>query len=373
MVGGAAPGARRVVGVGALRPDVADVGDHRVGQLTGAPLHLVVLGVVERLALADRVGELLLDLARAGRVLGEDRHAADRAVDHPFHRARELAGDEVIAVEELGVLADVDQRRERPRVGRVVDVLEPHDREVVVGVVAREPGGRAVVGAPRAHRVLLELVEVAGRRADPDVVQVVEGGLQRLGVLARVVVEEAEVERVLEGPDAPVERRVRRRGVVVGDRHRDVRLVQRAAGQVAGELGGALEQGVLRDVVVVGDQRHVVVAALDDQRAHRLTGLDAVGRLVLDLLGVRVVVAVAAVPGGGVLARRAADVVRAVDDGRTGADLVCVGGGGSCGEQGEAAAEQRGEAGRHGPLKRSRSEELARRPGRSSGLTLRCA
>src|SRR3954447_16765814 len=277
-----------------------------------------------------------------GRVWGEDRHAPRRAVDHPRHRVRELAGDQVVALEHLRVLADVDERRQRLGVAPVVDVLEVDDRQVVVGVGTREAGGRAVVGLLRAHRVALEGVEAADRRADARPVQVVEGLLHRRRVLARVVVEEAEVEDVLERPHAPVQRRVRRRRVVVGHRHRQIRLADRAVGLVGEQLRGAPPQRVLRDVVVVGDHRDVLaVGALDHERAHGLARLHAVGGLVLDLLKVRVGVAVAAVAGRGVLAGGVADVVGAVEDGGARADLSGVRDGGQ--GEGEAASEQRGE------------------------------
>ncbi len=70
------------------------------------------------------------------------------AVDEALDDAGKLAGDEVVAVEELGVLAEVDQRGQRLGVAcAVVDVLEAHDGEVVVGVGAGEARGAAVVGA----------------------------------------------------------------------------------------------------------------------------------------------------------------------------------------------------------------------------------
>src|SRR5207245_5270091 len=73
----------------------------------------------------------------------------------PTRRSSDLR-DQVVALEHLGVLADVDQRRERLRVPGVVDVVEVDDREVVIGVGTRESGRAAVVGPCRAHRVLLE-------------------------------------------------------------------------------------------------------------------------------------------------------------------------------------------------------------------------
>ena len=80
--------------------------------------------------------------------------------------------------------------------------------------------------------------------------------------------------------------------------------VDHAAGLLVEQLRGAPPERVLRDVVVVRDERDVVaVGALDDERAHALARLHAVGGLVLDLLEVRVDVAVAAVARGGVLAR----------------------------------------------------------------------
>ena len=156
--------------------------------------------------MVDRVPPVLLDLARARRVLGDHRDAADRPVDHPLGGRGPLTRDQVVALEHLGVLPDVDERCQRRRVPPVVDVVEVDDRQVVVGVGPREPAGAAVVGPGRAHRVLLERVEVADGGADPDVVHVRERLLDGRGVLVRVVVEETEVEDVLERPDAPVER-----------------------------------------------------------------------------------------------------------------------------------------------------------------------
>ena len=206
VVRAAAVGGRAGVGVRPLLPDGIDVRDDRARELARAPLHLVVLGVVEELALVDRVPAVLLALARPGRVLGDHRDAAGGAVHEPLGLRGPLARDQVVALEHLRVLPDVGERRERLRVPGVVDVVEVDDREVVVGVGTRESGGAAVVRPGRPHRVLLEGVEVADGGADADVVHVRERLLDRRGVLVRVVVEEAEVEDVLERPHPPVER-----------------------------------------------------------------------------------------------------------------------------------------------------------------------
>ena len=330
VVRGPSVGCRARVRVRPLPADVADVPDHRARELARAPLHLVVLRVVEDLAVVDRVPAVLLHLAAPDRVLRDHRDAADGAVHEPLGLGRPLARDQVVAHQHLGVLADVHERGEHLRMPRVVDVVEVDDRQVVVGVRPREPTRAAVVGPGRPHWVLLEGVEVADRGAHADVVHVVERLLDGRGVLVRVVVEEAEVEDVLERPDAPVERGVRRRRVVVRDRHRQVLLVDQAVGVGREQLRGAAPQGVLRDVVVVAQERDVVaVAPAHDDRPHRLARLHAVRGLVLDLLGVWVDVAVALVARRRVLTRRVAHAVGAVDHRCASPDLpVCVRGGG---------------------------------------------
>ena len=302
-VGRAAVEGRARVAVGPLGADVVDVLDDAVGQQPARPLHLLVLGVVEDRAVVHRVPQVGLDLARAGRVLREDRDAADAAVDEPLGDRRVLARDQVMPVEVLRVLAHVHDVRERLRVARVVDVLDAHDRQVVVGVRPREADRRPVLAPAGAHRVLVELVEVAGRAADTHGVHVVQRLHDGRDVLLHVVVEEAEVEDVLERPDAPVEGRVRGRRVVVRDREGEVALVDHAARLLVEHLGRTPPERVLRDVVIVREERDVVPVALDDERAHALARLDAVGGLVLDLLDVRIDVAVAAVARRGVLAR----------------------------------------------------------------------
>ena len=262
VVGATAVGRRAGVGIRPLPPDVAHVGNDRVGQLASTPLHLVVLRVVEQLAVVNRVPAVLLHLARPGGVLGDDRDPARGAVDESLRGRGPLARDQVVAHEHLGVLADVYQRRERLRVTRAVDVVEVDDREIVVGVWPGKSGGAAVVGPVRPHRVLLERVKVADGCADTDVVHVRKRPLDGGGVLMRVVVEEAEVEDVLERPDAPIERRVRRRRVVVSHGHRQVPLVDQAVGVGGEQLRRAAPERVLRDVVVVADHRDIAAVAL---------------------------------------------------------------------------------------------------------------
>ena len=161
VVRGAAVGSRVIVGVRLLLLDVADGADDRIGKLPRAPLHLVVLRVVEQLAVVDRVPAVLLDLTGAGRVLRQDRHAADRPVDEAHGLLGVLARDQVVALEVLRVLPDVEERRDRAVLLR--ELLEVDHRQVVVGVRAREAVRRAVVGPARSHRVLLERVEVRRR------------------------------------------------------------------------------------------------------------------------------------------------------------------------------------------------------------------
>ena len=252
-VGRAAVEGRARVAVRLLRADVVHVLDDAVGEQAARPLHLLVLGVVEDRAVVDRMPEVGLDLARARCVLREDRNAADAAVDEPLRDRRVLARDQVVPVEILRVLAHVHDVRERLRVARVVDVLDADDRQVVVGVRAREADRRTVIAPAGPHRVLVELVEVAGRAADAHVVHVVQRLHDRGRVLLRVVVVEAEVEDVLERPHPPVQGRVRGRGVVVRDRERQVPLVDDAARLRVEQLRGPPPEGVLRDVVVVRD------------------------------------------------------------------------------------------------------------------------
>ena len=111
--------------------------------------------------------------------------------------------------------------------------------------------------------------------------------------------------------------------MVVGHRHRQVLFVDQAVSAGAHELRGPAPQRILRDVVVVADDRDVAaIRTAHDDRADRLARLDPVRSLVLDLLRVRVDVAVALVARGGVLARGIAHPVGPVDDRGAGPDLA---------------------------------------------------
>ena len=130
-----------------------------------------VLRVVELEPLVDRVVGAALGLGGADRVLGEDRHAAGS-------RGRRCArsGAEVVGARSgrcprasRGAGRVVDEVRERLRVARVGDVVEAHDRQVVVGVGARE-AGRACRRrrSPGPNELRWSLSKLADRGADAD-------------------------------------------------------------------------------------------------------------------------------------------------------------------------------------------------------------
>ncbi len=108
------------------------------------------------------------------------------------------------------------------------------------------------------------------------------------------VLVEADVEHVLEGPDPPGGRGVHRRGMVVGNRHRQVaRRIRAGRGRGVAEanpalgtvlledLPGPADHQVLRDVEVVLEDRQAVARpgrrAVDHDRPDGEPRLDAVG------------------------------------------------------------------------------------------------
>jgi hypothetical protein len=241
-----------------------------------AVLSLGVVAVRELEPLVHVVIGASLGLGRAHRALGEDGQRPRLAVDHALQRAEVVGRHEVVAVQELGVEREVDEVGERARPAGRRDVVEAHDREGVVGVGLRVAGRGAVVGDRGAVGVAVRLVELRHRGAHPDRHEHGRGALDRLGHAARVVVVEAQVEDVLEGPDAPRDRGVVGRGVVV--RHRDREgLARDARAALLQQLGRAAPEQVLRDVEVVLDQRDALaVRPLHHERPHAQARLDAV-------------------------------------------------------------------------------------------------
>ena len=257
------------------------------------------------------------------RALAEDRHRPGLAVEHPLERPEVVGGDQVVVLEALGMERVVDEVRERLRVGRVRDVVEAHDDQVVVAVALREAGGRAVVGGLRAGHRAVDVGKPPDRAADPDGPQVVRSLLDRGGQPLRVVLVGAEVEDVLERPHAPRRARVVGRGVVVRGDHREG-LARDADVLRLDELRGAAPEEVLRQVEVLLDDRDpLAVRPLDDQGAGAQPRLQAVGRRTAGRVAVRVeLLVVGASAVRGVLPGRGTDVPGGVDVADAGLQLA---------------------------------------------------
>ena len=261
---------------GAPASDVARGRDHRVRQITGGALGLRVVAVVVLAALARLVAAALLGLVIPDGALGVDRHRAGLAVGDALERTEPVGGDQVVALEHLRVDRVVDEVGQRLRPARVRHVVEAHDGHVVVAVVVREAGRGPVVGRPGAGHVAVKVGQLAHGAADGRRDEVVRGALDSLRQALGVVVVEAHVEEVLEGPHAPGRARVVRRRVVVGGHHRQV-LARDAAVALLEQLRGAAVEKVLREVEVLLDDRGArAVGALDDDRADLQPRLEAV-------------------------------------------------------------------------------------------------
>ena len=249
----------------------------RLGHEVGGVLGLAVFLVRELEPLVDAVVGAALGLGRADRVLRVDGERAGLAVDDPLQRRDVVGADQVVALEELRVQRVVDEVRERLRVVRVGDVVEAQHCHVVVRIRVGVAGRRAVVGLRGAERVAMRLVELGHRGADARRLEVLVRALDCLRHLLRVVVEEAHVEYVLEGPRAPRGRRVVGRGVIVRDGHREVRPRDPGVARLE-DLGGAPVEQVLGDVeVVLHDRDLLPVVSLDHERACFEPRLDPVG------------------------------------------------------------------------------------------------
>jgi hypothetical protein len=272
-------------------------------------------------ALVDGVVGAALRLGGANRVLGVDGEGTRLAVRHALHRRHVVGRDQVVAAQHLRVEAEVDQVRQRLGGGGVRHVVEAHHGEIVVGLVVGIAGGRAVVGDLGTVGVAVGLVERADRGADPDRHQRVGGVLDRLGHALGVVVEEAHVVDVLEGPRPPGGRRVIRRGMVVRGGDREIRAVDPGI-TLLQQLRGAPVQQVLRDVeVVLDDGDAVSVGAFDHERACAEARLDPVrGALAVRVGGGVHAVRADEAPVGGVLPGRGPDVPGGIDCGGSSPD-----------------------------------------------------
>ena len=228
----------------------------------------------------DRVPLAALGLGGAHGTLREHRHRAGLAVHHPLQRPQVVGADQVVPLQELGVEAEVDQVRERPRVTGIREIVEPDHREVVIGVPARVAGRGPVVRDRRPERVAVRLVELVDRSPHPHRDELVARPLHRREHALRHVVEEAHVEDVLEGPHPPRGRGVEGRGVVVGDGHGQGLGRDPALALFLQQLAGAAVDEVLGDVqVVLEDRDAFAVRTLDDERPDAEPGLDPVGDL----------------------------------------------------------------------------------------------
>ena len=187
--------------------------DDAVGEVAGAPLGLGVADVGP--GPHDAVGQHLVVLRGGTGPSAEPTSpwlntsgGAEVAVHHALERGEVVGGDEVVAVERLGVLAVVDEHRQRHGLGpgHVVEAQHATARSRR-GRRGSRPGVPSSASAGPGDVALVDAVlDDGGAHAGRP--QVGGGGLDGGGDLAGVVLEGPQVHHVLERPHAG-RRRVR--------------------------------------------------------------------------------------------------------------------------------------------------------------------